>query len=408
MRINYFLLTCWCISQSLISLIDIIKNKLIGNKNILIDSTELTLTPFTEPIEKRLKKDPNVSIYYSVKVWPCWQSFKDKSNLIQKRPIILNSVVKHLPFIDIYITPHIYANSPKKSVKIHISHNQPVKYTSYPKELFAQFDYHFMIGELHYRQTLAMLNYYNLSISQNGLLKVGYPKSDILYKLVDKKNKIQKELGLDPKKLTVIYAPSWEAGLSLREQGYAILNELKNIDYINPLIKLHPVSFTPPTSPEYDFFTGGIDWLREIKNNIRNTNIKNIVDKSSERYLVAADIMITDISGIALEFISLGKPVIYIRCPKFFNLNRKLYGTYGDFSMESVMNNPLSNAGYDVGYQINDASEIPRAIEYVKKHPNFKLKSRLDRMSMLRYNPGKATKAAYDAIISILKESLHR
>ena len=67
----------------------------------------------------------------------------------------------------------------KKSFRIHINHNQPVKYESYQKNQFVNFDAHFLTSPLHREQTENTIKKYKLEKSIQ-LFNTGYSKSDSL------------------------------------------------------------------------------------------------------------------------------------------------------------------------------------------------------------------------------------
>ena len=90
--------------------------------------------------------------------------------------------------------------------------------------------------------------------------------------------------------------------------------EIKNI---NLIVKLHPISYCPEDGPNYEFYTGGINWIERFKN-LKHIKLQIFISSGSiDPYLSASDVMVTDLSSVALEFIMLDKPVIYIDCPEF-------------------------------------------------------------------------------------------
>lgn len=120
---------------------------------------------------------------------------------------------------DLFISAHIYGVGSKDSYRIHINHNQPVKYQSYQKSEFVNFDAHFLTSPLHREQTELTIRNYGLQDRRIDLYDIGYSKSDDLLNGKYNREEVLKELGLSPSRKTVIYSPSWDEGLSLRTKG---------------------------------------------------------------------------------------------------------------------------------------------------------------------------------------------
>lgn len=372
-------------------------------KNVMFDCTETTLLQYNLPLIRELSKDRRIKIYIQTnkninQIRDILTPFFNTTYYIE-RDVSINCKGIHL-----YISPHIYSHIPKKTISIHISHNQPVKFTTLPKKQFEKFDYHFTVGPLHYQQCVYTKKKYSIDISLDHFKKVGYPKSDKLYSLTNEKslNEIGNALKIDLTKKTILYAPSWEDGLSLREQGNAIFSVLSKMKSYNVLIKLHPVSYTKKSSPNYKLYTGENNWEEIVDKYCIYTHMKHILDFESEKYVAIADIMISDISGIALEFMSIKKPVIFIDSPNFFTKNKHLYNYDGEFAENFILKNPLVNAGRHAGYLIKKISNIPMAVNYLLKHPYYKNIERLNIAKNLRYNPGKSTISSVNEILKIL------
>jgi CDP-glycerol glycerophosphotransferase (TagB/SpsB family) len=303
---------------------------------------------------------------------------------------------------DMFISPHIWGRVPKHVLKVHVPHGHPVKFACLPKESFEHFDVHFVTGPLHREQTDFTIVHYGIKRTIR-ICDVGLPKSDRLMNGLYERIPVLQGLGLDPAKKTLIYAPSWEEGLSLRSFGQQLLQQLASLHDINVLIKLHPASCVSRNHPDYDFYTGGKDWLSVVQPYEQCSNIRNVVTDDIGPLLAASDIVLTDISGVALEFLSLLKPVIYIDCPDFFSKTLpSLYKNFGSNTADYIKNDPKSNAGRHVGYVVEKIEELPDAVRFILVNPDFKLNERKAYAKRILYNPGHASEVAADTVLEML------
>jgi CDP-glycerol glycerophosphotransferase (TagB/SpsB family) len=304
---------------------------------------------------------------------------------------------------DIFLSTHIYGKGSKNSIRIHINHNQPVKYEAYQKRDFVNFNVHFLTSPLHREQTENTIKKYALESENIRLYDIGYSKSDDLLNGKYVREKVLCELNLDPTLKTVLYAPSWDEGLSLRSFGEDIIKNILKVEGINLIVKLHPISYCPENGPNYQFYTGGINWVEKLSMFDSNPNFRHVPTNNIDPILAASDLMVTDVSSVALEFIMLDKPVIYIDCPEFFEKTlNKIYSGFGDTTADFVRNDPKANAGRHVGTVVYDISELPEVIERTLKNPDENSDKRKNFAKQLSYNSGNASEIAAEKILSML------
>lgn len=377
-------------------------DKLRGKKIIILDIEEISFIPYILPIVNSLKEKTNNISYYIATHYKGNEALKPFGVPLNKQFKV--NLSRDLNSADIFLSPHIYGVGNKDSLKIHINHNQPVKYESYQKNDFVNFDMHFLTSPLHRDQTENTIKKYELESKNIKLLEIGYSKSDALLSGKYKREEVLKDLKLDPKLKTVLYAPSWDEGLSLRSFGEGVIENILKTENINLIVKLHPISYCPENGPSYLFYTGGINWIEKFKKFESNKNFRHIPVNDIDPILSASDLMVTDLSSVALEFIMLDKPVIYIDCPEFFEKTlKKTYSNFGDTTAEFVRNDPKANAGRHVGLVVNEISELQNAIERSLKCPDEYSPKRKKFAEQLSYNPGNAANAAADAIMKLLE-----
>lgn len=376
-------------------------DKALKKKIIILDIEELSFIPYIYPVYRKLKEKTDKISYYISTHYIGHESLKIFEIPVKKQFGVKLS--RKLNTADIFLSPHIYGVGSKETMKIHINHNQPVKYESYQKEDFVNFDIHFLTSPLHKEQTDNTIIKYGLEDRKIRLFEIGYPKSDELLNGKYKREDELMKLKLNPEFKTVLYAPSWDEGLSLRTKGEEIISEILKLKNINLIVKLHPISYCPENGPNYIFYTGGINWKEKLKKFEAFSNFRHAPLNSIDPLLSAADILVTDLSSVALEFIILDKPVIYIDCPEFFEKTLKnIYSGFGDTNEEMVKNDPKANAGRHTGNVVYNLEELNNTIINCLNNPGENSNKRKELSEKLIYNPGKSAEAAADKIIELL------
>jgi len=377
-------------------------DKLKGKKIIILDLEELSFIPYILPIYEALQKKSSAISYYVATHYKGDEALK-VFDVPQRKQFDVD-LSRKLSIADIFLSPHIYGVGNKKSTRIHINHNQPVKYESYQKEEFINFDVHFLTSPLHREQTENTIRKFDLGGDGIRLFNTGYSKSDALLQGRYNRDDVLTESGLNPALKTVLYAPSWDEGLSLRESGEKIIENILEIKNINLIVKLHPISYCPENGPNYLFYTGGINWIERLSKFNSHPNFRHIPSNDVNPLLSAGDVMVTDVSSVALEFIMLDKPVIYIDCPEFFEKTlKKTYSNFGDITSDFVRNDPKANAGRHTGTVVYNINELGEAIQKTIQNPGEFSAKRIEFAKRLGYNIGKAADVASQDILNILK-----
>ena len=301
---------------------------------------------------------------------------------------------------DVFLSASVYGKGPRTSVRINTSHNQPTKFEAYPKEFLQNYNVHFLTGPLHREQYEHMFAMHGLDTTQFKLLDVGYPKSDRLVQGGYARGRVLNDLGLNPARKTVLYAPAWDPGGSLRCFGEKVIEQLLGLGDVNVITKLHPISYTPSTSSNFESYAGGIDWVERFKRFESNPRFRHVTYFQVDPLLVASDALVTDFSSVALEFIVLDKPVLYLDCPEYFEKTLKLPAYNSD--PEYVRNNPRANAGRHVGVVVEHVSELATAVARSLANPQQGSEQRRELAKTLLYNPGKGAATAAATILDML------
>jgi hypothetical protein len=300
----------------------------------------------------------------------------------------------------VFLSPHIYPKGPQNAVKIILDHAMcSVKFQYHPQRFYEYYDYYFVTGKLNERKILMAVNKFELQ-KRITVVNVGYPKLDKLFKGdLPSRDETLSKLGLDPLRKTILYAPSWEEGLSMREFGIDLVRILLQDDAINVIVKPHPSLLVSPEDSSYEFYTGGIDWPENFSQFLDKSNFAFIDSYIIDELLIAADIMISDISSVALEFLVLGKQVIYLDCPVFEKTFNTVYKEFNDIAYKDLLENPMCNGGRHVGFVNYDYHKILEDVHFIIEHPGYKLAERDMYAGQLLSNKGCASEKCAEMIV---------
>ena len=314
-------------------------------------------------------------------------------SLFSGGPVIDIAIGPYLFFVDLYVTPHVHISPPICSYVIHVGHNQPIKYPSYPLEAMRKIDEHFVWG------TLMMEYYKRIQVQADSsyrprYTKIGNPRIDY---------EMRKGSDLIPPSCTVVgYAPSWDSGLTLRENGVQIADMLSKMNSVKVIVKLHPVSLTNPDHPEYEFYTGGVNW-REKFESLPNVTLFNGL--SGYDYLKNIDIFVTDLSSFSFDAFLLNKKVIFFHTDQFWIQTKNL--VYKNFGFDKYLGEPqddlLINGGRVAGITVNNLSDLKDAIFEYSRNPGLRSLERDKLKKELLYNQGKSMSVARDRFMELLK-----
>ncbi len=149
--------------------------------------------------------------------------------------------------------------------------------------------------------------------NDNRIKIIGRVLNDSLYKGVYSKNAILNDYGLSSSQKTLLYAPTWESkkiwSIGKKKDDPKILKnfcDFCQIHNLNLIIRPHPISLQHyQIKNTYKKITVGY-------NNVYFDDSTNHILDGPNKSLVAADILITDLSSIALDFMSLNKPAIFL------------------------------------------------------------------------------------------------
>lgn len=321
---------------------------------------------------------------------------------IRNKIILINGMFRYIPLheIDLFITSEQYNYGLNNVYSISIFHGLAAKGLSFTPEIVYAFDAFFLLGPIH-RQAFDefVKEFLEGKYPEHlDLFEVGYPKSDDLLNGQFSSQKILKDLDLDPRKKTILYAPAFNEGASLREFGIDIIESICNMENYNIIVKL-PIDCWQPKSNLYA--TGGINWFEAIDSlQTRYPNLRLYHDYVIDPLLACSDVLITCISSVSFEFLALNKPVIYIDTPKYFNSYLKQH--FPDKDTVAWADRTTVNGGHEFGLVVSDIQQLPLAIENVLNNPKEFPRQQERLKSYLFYNRGRGAEAAVSKIEELL------
>ena len=109
--------------------------------------------------------------------------------------------------------------------------------------------------------------------------------------------------------------------------------------------------------------------------------------------------MVTDFSGVAIEFMTLDRPVIYLDCPAFYNETLIDWGNDSKMAKDDDRFNSGRNYGTIVYPEYSDLCNVVQTELDTPDRLSHKRKKYIDRFL---YNPGKGAEAAINTIQTLL------
>lgn len=134
-------------------------------------------------------------------------------------------------------------------------------------------------------------------VFSGSMAEIGYPRQDLTVNTTaDRKSRLAEELGLDPAKKTVLYAPTWRGTKgTARFDAHQLENDIDRLMTLdaNVIFQAHHIM------------------LRHIK----HVDYGNIIVPSSNivtnELLTVADLLISDYSSIFFDFLATGRPIVH-------------------------------------------------------------------------------------------------
>ncbi len=216
----------------------------------------------------------------------------------------------------------------------------------YKNKAFFHYDKIFCVGEHHFSEISEYKEKYSLNNLE--IIKAGYPKFDQLYSKFSIHEKIFKK-----KKITI--APSW---------GKKNIINKNLLNYLEILLKKN---YEVNLRPHIQSFKYNKKILDEIESKLsNNVNFKLEKGNFSFKEVFESEFLITDWSGIALEYAFITKrPILFVNTPK--KINNKFFN---DISSEPIEIKIREKIGAVI--EESDLNNIDDYLKQLHINKNFK------------------------------------
>lgn len=277
-----------------------------------------------------------------------------------------------------------FIRAPRRCTKIQMFHDAGFKSNSIVSDYNLCMDHVFLQSRVDQK----LLNERKIKIKAKAKLhEIGNPKLDALFENALPQDHYLKKLGLPADRKTILYAPTWNPPSSLHKFGMDIIDALSRNGY-NVLVRLHPFSLDTE-SPHY---TGDVNWMKEIHERFKEFPcVKLAQDPIPYPYFHAADLMVSDMSGIIMEFAMTGKPVLRIKVKELETNPENQASSYYREALRGV---------------ITEMEEKEFTREMFMEKVKSVLAARHDEKHVaggVLFNPGKGTKTAVKIILDIME-----
>ena len=282
-----------------------------SRKRLLFEAASPMSFTIFKPVYERLKNDPRVEIWFTAysEVWNPDQIFQRYG--ITER-IVPRQSAKWLK-VDAYVNADFWDMTwlHRRTRRIHLFHGVAGKYgLDAPVDLAATvagFDCLMFINDDRRRR------YIDAGLVADDAAAaplVGYPKLDCLVDGSLDRQQIARSLSLDPNTATVLYAPTWSPHSSLNDSGEEIVDRLA-AEGLQVIVKLHDRSFDLRTRG-----SGGIDWTKRLSKYDAHPRVRVASQSEGSPFMVASDVMVSDHSSIAFEYMLLDRPLVVVDRPE--------------------------------------------------------------------------------------------
>ena len=274
---------------------------------ILVDSRTAVNYEMVAPVVRAMEPDGRVRFTFTASEEP-----RNLEGIYRNAPPgteLIGPARAALVKWDAYLTSDfMWAMLPRGTVRIQMFHGVAGKYGfDAPEGSMREWHRFFFVNERRLRNFVACGA---IDADSPAPRLVGMPKVDCLVNGSLRRDAILEQLGLDPARPTVLYAPTWSPASSLNVMGEALLERLTAMP-INLLVKLHDRSRDP--RPRY---SGGVDWPARLAPKLAGPHAQLAGGANIAPYLAAADVMVSDHSSAAFEYLLLDRPLVRIELPE--------------------------------------------------------------------------------------------
>ena len=295
-----------------------------GNIVIAITASETYQFSHIKPLYDELAKDLSYSIILIASnpekmQSPVYQKFLEKNNYRVNKDVfsyIWLSILKPDIFIETAITSYRHL-CPAITRKILLAHSvSSIGFSKDHAHIRNAVEYDYVVSTGPYQKKVLELAADQFKVTLPEVFHGGFIRGDLLAAKnagFDRLDFLEK-CGLADRK-TVLFAPTWGEFSATAEWIDPVVDLCVELG-LNLMVKLHPHML----GGQSKWKTAGIDWHNKLDTLRGNKGVHVCGEFDVEEYMLAADIMLTDVSSVGLEYMFLGKPVFFLPAPRFFEI----------------------------------------------------------------------------------------
>jgi len=328
-----------------------------------------------QPVHRRLAKDPRVAVRFYGKLHGR-RSARELYEQAAAGPVHImhNLVARYFPF-DLYMSADFSIDARLARRKAHMFHGLSFKNHAVSPRA-RNFDAVFLVGPYMERRFIER------GVFEPGdprMRRVGMPKLDCLLDGSLNREAILDELGCRPDRPTVLYAPTWGSTSSMRVMGEDVIRQLCGRG-LNLLVKLHDNLYDPRKND--------VRWADRLAE-LAHPDLSVVRSRNVVPLQFVADVLISDASSVAYEYLLLDRPILFLAFP-------------GQF--EKVKHRvDLETWGRKVGATVEEPAKVAPAVESALDDPSRLSETRRQAAQDLFFNPGQATDRAVAEVYSLLE-----
>jgi len=349
-------------------------------RKILINARTAVNYVMVAPVHQRLAADARVRFYFIASEEPARARtiFRDAGPEAQ----VIGPLRAAAMRFDAYLTSDfMWTALPRGTCRIQMFHGVGGKYGfDAPTESLRVWDRLFFVNRRRLRNCIAAGA---IDEGSAAIRLTGMPKVDQLVDGSLRRDGVLTSLGLDPRRQTVLYAPTWSPDSSLNRIGLDLIRRLTMLP-INLVVKLHDRSRDARAR-----YSGAVDWPEAVTRILPSA--RGVLAPGADicPYLEAADLMLTDHSSAGFEYLLLDRPIVRIHVPELIasaQVHRDYVALLADVS-ESAL----------------DAASAVRAVERGLANPAAKSATRRHVAADLFHDPGNATTHCVTALYEAME-----
>jgi hypothetical protein len=334
------------------------------------------------PIVERLQREPRLQFYFTSSESPA-QAETIYADAVQPFEFVTPLQASLIQF-DVYLAADfLWMKLPRGARRVQTFHGVAGKYrTVYdsPSESMRSWDRLFFINE---RRLRHFVECGAIDEGSRAARLIGMPKLDCLVDGSLQRDELLRDMGIDPARRTILYAPTWSPHSSVVSMGEELVKRLGEAGYA-VIVKLHD------RSRDLQYVnSGGVDWGMRLEPVLKRFGGVLATGNNSSRYLPAADVMITDHSSVGFEYLLLDRPLIRIHVPDLIK-NTDIEPSYVEL---------LASASTSV----SDVDDVVTAVErgFVDGGENSAM--RIAVANEMFYKPGTATERAVNELYELME-----